>query len=60
MNKITFSIAQRLYAIVGLIFLGIAGLAAMQVSNLSTALREQRQGELKHLTDVALSIAQQE
>lgn len=54
------SLAQRIYAIVGLSFCGLTGLAAIQASNLADALRAQRQGELKHLTQLALSIAQEE
>jgi signal transduction histidine kinase len=36
------------------------GLAAVQVHNLSSSLYEQRQAELKHLSEVALSIAREE
>jgi len=39
---------------------GLAGLAATQSQNLATALQEQRQSELAHLTQTALSIAREE
>ena len=55
-----FSLALRLYAIIGLSFCGLAGLAATQSQNLATALQEQRQSELAHLTQTALSIAREE
>jgi len=58
--KFRFSIGHRLYAIIGLSFCGLVGLAAMQMENLAGSLREQRQTELKHLTEVALSIAREE
>ncbi len=58
--KLGFSIAHRLYAIIGLSFCGLVGLAAMQTSNLAASLRDQRQAELKHLAEVALSIAREE
>ncbi|BBB96921.1 MULTISPECIES: methyl-accepting chemotaxis protein [Bradyrhizobium] len=54
------SLAQRIYAIIGLSFCGLTGLAAIQASNLADALRGQRQSELRHLTQLALGIAQEE
>ena len=58
--KLRFSIGQRLYAIIVLSFCGMVGLAAMQANNLASSLREQRQEELRHLAEVALSIARAE
>ncbi|MGJ4926948.1 cache domain-containing protein [Bradyrhizobium sp. HKCCYLS2038] len=55
-----FSLALRIYAIIGLSFCGLAGLAATQSQNLDTALKDQRQSELTHLTETALSIAREE
>lgn len=55
-----FSIKFRIYAIIGLSFCGLIGLAAMQINNLAASLREQRQGELGHLVQSALSIAKAE
>ena len=58
--NLRFSIKLRIYAIIGLSFCGLLGLGSVQVSNLATALREQRQGELSHLVESALSIAKAE
>lgn len=58
--KLRFSISHRLYAIIGLSFCGLVGLAAMQMNSLASSLRGQRQDELRHLAEVALSIAQEE
>lgn len=58
--NLRFSIKLRIYAIIGLSFGGLLGLGGVQVSNLATALREQRQGELSHLVEAALSIAKAE
>jgi methyl-accepting chemotaxis protein len=58
--KLRFSIAFRLYAIVGLSFVGLVGLAAVQVNNLASSLHQQRQNELKHLSEVALNIVREE
>jgi methyl-accepting chemotaxis protein len=55
-----FSIGFRIYSIIGLSFCGLIGLAAMQTSNLADSLKQQRQDELSHLTQIALSIAREE
>lgn len=60
MKKIRFSIGLRIYTIIGLSFCGLIGLAVMQASNLAESLKQQRQDELKHLTEIALSIAGEE
>jgi len=58
--KPRFSIKLRIYSIIGLSFCGLIGLAAVQVSNLASSLREQRQTELSHLAETALSIVRDE
>ncbi|MCC8978353.1 methyl-accepting chemotaxis protein [Bradyrhizobium acaciae] len=58
--KFRISLARRIYAIVGLSFCGLTGLGAIQTSNLTDALRAQRQSELRHLAQLALGIAQEE
>ena len=55
-----FSIGHRIYSIIGLSFCGLIGLAVMQAGNLADSLKKQRQDELSHLTQVALSIAREE
>ncbi|WP_315742534.1 MULTISPECIES: cache domain-containing protein [unclassified Bradyrhizobium] len=60
MTRPRLSLALRIYAIIGLSFCGLVGLAVTQSSNLATALKEQRRNELIHLTQTALSIAREE
>ena len=60
MKSVRFSIGLRIYSIIGLSFCGLVGLAVMQTSNLADSLKQQRQNELSHLTQVALSIAREE
>jgi methyl-accepting chemotaxis protein len=60
MPRFRFSVGLRIYSIIGLSFCGLIGLAAMQTINLRDSLKEQRQEELRHLTEVALSIAKEE
>lgn len=57
---VRYSIKLRIYSIIGLSFGGLLGLAVVQTSNLATSLRDQRQGELTHLVESALSIAKAE
>jgi len=45
---------------IGLCFCGLAALAWMQLSTLSGSLKQQRESELMHLTQVALAIVQEE
>lgn len=52
-----FSLSFRIYAIISLSFCGLVGLSYFQNENLARSLREQRQEELKHLVQSAVSIA---
>ena len=54
------TIGLRIYIIIGLSFCGLIGLALMQASNLAVSLKQQRENELSHLTQLALSIAREE
>ncbi|WP_249122851.1 MULTISPECIES: cache domain-containing protein [unclassified Bradyrhizobium] len=54
------SVSLRIYCIIGLSFCCLMGLAVMQASTLSRALKEQRQSELSHLAQLALGFAQEE
>ncbi|MCQ8140364.1 hypothetical protein, partial [Vibrio parahaemolyticus] len=53
--KLRISLAQRIYAIIGLSLCGLTGLAVVQTSSLADALRGQRQSELRHLIQLALN-----
>jgi len=54
------SLSFRIYTIIGLSFCGLVGLSYFQNENLAQSLREQRQEELKHLVQSAVSIAREE
>ncbi|MGJ4944140.1 cache domain-containing protein [Bradyrhizobium sp. HKCCYLS1011] len=60
MSRLRLSLALRIYAIIGLSFCGLVGLAVTQSGNLATALKEQRRNELTHLAQTALSIVREE
>ena len=54
MASLRYSIALRIYTIIGLSFCGLIGLAMTQAETLATALKEQRQNELGHLVQTAV------
>ncbi len=58
--KVRFSVGLRIYAIIGLSFCGMIGLAMLQINTLATSLKAQRQLELSHLGQLAIDIAQEE
>ncbi len=60
MARPRLSLALRIYAIIGLSFCGLIGLAVMQAQNMARSLTEQRENELSHLTQAAVSIAKEE
>jgi methyl-accepting chemotaxis protein len=60
MKGFRFSVGLRIYSIIGLSFCGLIGLAVMQANNLASSLKQQREQELTHLTQVALGIAKEE
>ncbi len=60
MKGFRFSVGLRIYCIIGLSFCGLVGLAVMQANNLANSLKEQRELELGHLTQIALGIAKEE
>ena len=60
MRGFRFSVSLRIYSIIGLSFCGLIGLAVMQAGNLKVSLKQQRQSELRHLTEIAVGIAREE
>jgi len=60
MKGFRFSVGLRIYSIIGLSFCGLIGLAVMQANNLASSLKQQREQELSHLTQIALGIAKEE
>ena len=54
------TIGRRIYAVIGLIFIGLLGLIILDSRDLASSLRQQKQVELQHLTELALSIVKEE
>jgi methyl-accepting chemotaxis protein len=55
-----FTIGRRIYVLIMLASLGLLGVTVMDSRGLVSGLRNQKQIELKHLADLALSIVKQE
>jgi methyl-accepting chemotaxis protein len=54
------TIGRRIYAVIGLIFVGLLGLIMLDSRELASSLRQQKQIELQHLSELALSVVKDE
>jgi hypothetical protein len=59
-HHLKWTIGSRIYAVIGFAALGLLGLAIFDTTGLGTSLKQQKQVELKHLAELALSIVKQE
>jgi methyl-accepting chemotaxis protein len=57
---IKLKMSGKIYAIIGLSFMALIGVAAFQLSELKNSLEEQKKIELRHLGEVALRIVSEE
>jgi methyl-accepting chemotaxis protein len=55
-----FTIGRKIYAIIGLAFVGFLGVMLFTMRDLQLALEKEKTSELKHLTEIALGIAKEE
>jgi methyl-accepting chemotaxis protein len=54
------TLGRKIYALIGLCFAGLLGIAVLDSRELASGLREQKQIELKHLAELALGIVKDE
>jgi methyl-accepting chemotaxis protein len=54
------TIGRKIYALIGLSFVGLVGIIIVDSRELASSLIQQKQIELRHLTEMALSIAKEE
>jgi methyl-accepting chemotaxis protein len=59
-SRFRFTLGAKIYAIIALSFAGFLAVMAFQTRELARSLEEQKQVELRHLTELALDIARQE
>ena len=60
MMSLRMTMSGKIYAIIGLSFLSLFGIATFQLSELKSALEDQKKVELHHLGEVALRIVKAE
>ena len=54
------TVGRKIYALIGLSFVGLIGIGVLDSGELASGLRQQKQIELKHLSDLALGIVKEE
>ncbi|WP_316162180.1 methyl-accepting chemotaxis protein [Bradyrhizobium sp. SZCCHNRI20481] len=59
-HRLKLTIGIKIYALIGLSFLGLIGLTAFNSRELAAGLKQQKQLELRHLTELALGIFAEE
>ncbi|MGJ4954248.1 methyl-accepting chemotaxis protein [Bradyrhizobium sp. HKCCYLRH2015] len=59
-HRLKLTIGVKIYALIGLSFLGLIGLTAFNSRELAAGLKQQKQLELQHLTELALGIFAEE
>ncbi|BAM91036.1 putative methyl-accepting chemotaxis receptor/sensory transducer [Bradyrhizobium oligotrophicum S58] len=59
-SRLKLTIGIKIYALIGLSFIGLIGLAAFNSRELAAGLKQQKQLELRHLTELALGIFAEE
>ena len=60
MNTLKLTMSGKIYAIIGLSFMSLFGIATFQLHELKSGLEDQKKLELRHLGESAQSIAKQE
>jgi methyl-accepting chemotaxis protein len=59
-RRFKMTIGRKIYVLIGLGFLGLLGNTLLDSRELASGLREQKQIELKHLVELALSVVKEE
>jgi methyl-accepting chemotaxis protein len=60
MRPFRMTVGRKIYALIGLSFLGLIGIGVLDSGELASGLRQQKQIELKHLSDLGLGIVKEE
>jgi methyl-accepting chemotaxis protein len=60
LRRFRMNIGRRIYALIGFSFLGLLGLSTLDSSELASGLKQQKQLELQHLTELAVGISKDE
>ncbi|MCD0423903.1 MAG: cache domain-containing protein [Rhodopseudomonas sp.] len=60
LSRLRMTIGRRIYLLIGLGFLGLLGITLLDSRELATGLQQQKQIELKHLAELAISFVKDE
>lgn len=60
MGMLRITIGQKIYALLALVFIGFLGATLFSAHEAQLGLEHQRQGELRHMTELAVSILKEE
>jgi len=60
LRRFKMTVGRKIYALIGLSFLGLLGIAVLDSRELASSLMQQKQIELKHLAELALGIVKEE
>ncbi|WP_411194497.1 methyl-accepting chemotaxis protein [Rhodopseudomonas sp. BAL398] len=60
MSLVKMTIGRKIYALIGLAAIGLLGLTLLDSREMASGLKQQKEIELKHMTELALSILKQE
>ncbi len=59
-RRLRMTVGRKIYALIGLGFIGLLGVAILDSRELASSLRQQKQIELQHLGELALGIVKEE
>jgi methyl-accepting chemotaxis protein len=59
-HRFRMTVGRKIYALIGLSFIGLLGIAILDSRELASSLKQQKQIELKHLAELALGIVKEE
>ena len=60
LRRSRMTVSRKIYALIGLSFLGLVGIGVLDSRELASSLKQQKQIELQHLADLALGIVKEE
>jgi methyl-accepting chemotaxis protein len=60
LRRFRMTVGRKIYALIGLGFLGLLGIAILDSRELASSLKQQKQIELRHLAELALGIVKEE
>ncbi len=60
LGRFKMTVGRKIYALIGLSFIGVVGIALLDSRELASGLEQQKQIELRHMTELAVGIVKEE